>query len=135
MRCCKALRSEADLLPDSPGDMTVAPRTEERTRGQLEAFSFTDPNKVLKALEQLPNVMKAASNELGIYRQMLKVIMDAMREAIWLLSEQAADQAGPECDQGVACSLRLTVVGTAGVACGRPHPCRRRRDGVATPSA
>ena len=76
-----ALRSEADLLPDSPVDMTVAPRTEERTRGQLEAFSFTDPNKVLKALEQLPNVMKAASNELGIYRQMLKVIMDAMREA------------------------------------------------------
>ncbi len=76
-----ALRSEADLLPESPVDLTAAPRTEERTRGQLEEIPFANPAAALKAMEQLPGMIKAAANEQGLFRQMLKVIMDALPRA------------------------------------------------------
>jgi len=75
------LRSESDLAPESPVDLTVAPRTEERTRGQLEEIPFANPAAALKAMEQLPSMIKAASNEQGLFRQMLKVIMDALPRA------------------------------------------------------
>lgn len=75
------LRSEADLLPESPVDLTVAPRVEERTRNQLEEIPFANPVAALKAMEQLPSTIKAAVNEQGLFRQMLKVIMDALPRA------------------------------------------------------
>lgn len=75
------LRSEADFAPESPVDMTVAPRVEERTRGQLEEIPFANPAAALKAMEQLPSMIKAAANEQGLFRQMLKVIMDALPRA------------------------------------------------------
>jgi len=75
------LRSEADFAPESPVDMTVAPRVEERTRGQLEEIPFTNPAAALKAMEQLPSMIKGAANEQGLFRQMLKVVMDALPRA------------------------------------------------------
>ena len=75
------LRSEADFAPESPVDLTVAPRVEERTRGQLEEIPFANPAAALKAMEQLPSTIKAAANEQGLFRQMLKVIMDALPRA------------------------------------------------------
>ncbi|HEY3788761.1 MAG TPA: adenylate/guanylate cyclase domain-containing protein [Urbifossiella sp.] len=75
------LRSDADLSPESPVDMTVAPKMEERTRGQLEEIPFANPAAALKAMEQLPSTIKAAANEQGLFRQMLKVIMDALPRA------------------------------------------------------
>lgn len=75
------LRSEADFAPESPVDLTVAPRIEERTRGQLEEIPFANPAAALKAMEQLPSMIKAATNEQGLFRQMLKVIMDALPRA------------------------------------------------------
>ena len=75
------LRSESDFAPESPVDLTVAPRTEERTRGQLEEIPFANPAAALKAMEQVPGMIKAAMNEQGLFRQMLKVIMDALPRA------------------------------------------------------
>lgn len=75
------LRSDSDLVPESPVDLTVAPRTEERTRNQLEEIPFANPAAALKAMEQLPSTIKAAANESGLFRQMLKVIMDALPRA------------------------------------------------------
>src|SRR5206468_1480501 len=62
-------------------DATVAPRIEERTRGQLEEIPFANPAAALKAMEQLPGTIKGAANEQGLYRQMLRVIMDALPRA------------------------------------------------------
>jgi adenylate cyclase len=75
------LRSESDFAPESPVDLTVAPRTEERTRGQLEEIPFANPAAALKAMEQVPGMIKAAVNEQGLFRQMMKVIMDALPRA------------------------------------------------------
>ncbi|HXD88052.1 MAG TPA: adenylate/guanylate cyclase domain-containing protein [Urbifossiella sp.] len=75
------LRTDSEPVQESPVDMTVAPRIEERTRAQLEAIPFADPAVALKAMEQLPSTIKAAGNEQGLFRQMLKVIMDAMPRA------------------------------------------------------
>lgn len=75
------LRSDSEAGPESPVDMTVAPRVEERTRAQLEEIPFSNPAVALKAMEQLPSTIKAAANEQGLFRQMLKVIMDAMPRA------------------------------------------------------
>lgn len=75
------VRGDADFAPDSPVDVTAAPRVEERTRNQLEEIPFANPAAALKAMEQLPNMIKAASNEQGLFRQMLKVVMDALPRA------------------------------------------------------
>jgi class 3 adenylate cyclase len=75
------LRSETEAAPESPVDLTVAPRMEERTRGQLEEIPFANPAAALKAMEQVPGMIKAAVNEQGLFRQMLKVIMDALPRA------------------------------------------------------
>src|SRR6185437_6667088 len=42
---------------------------------------FADPAVALKAMEQLPSTIKAAASEQGLFRQMLKVIMDALPRA------------------------------------------------------
>lgn len=75
------VRNDGDCAPESPVDATVAPRVEERTRGQLEEIPFANPAAALKAMEQLPGMMKAAASEQGLFRQMLKVIMDALPRA------------------------------------------------------
>jgi len=77
------VRAEEEASGPEPSiDATFAPRPqEERTRQQLEEIQFTDPKHVLKAMEQLPNTIRAAANEQGLFRQMLKVIMDALPRA------------------------------------------------------
>ncbi|MFO0795945.1 MAG: adenylate/guanylate cyclase domain-containing protein [Gemmataceae bacterium] len=75
------LRGDGDTGPESPIDATVAARQEERTRAQLEEIAFTNPATVLKAMEQLPNTIRAAVNEQGLFRQMLRVIMEALPRA------------------------------------------------------
>jgi adenylate cyclase len=75
------LRSDTDLGPESPVDLTATPKVAELTRGQLEEIKFANPDAALKAMEQLPSLIKAATNESGLLRQMLKVIMDALPRA------------------------------------------------------
>jgi class 3 adenylate cyclase len=75
------LRVDDDACQDAAVDATVAPVKEERTRAQLEEIPFTDPAIVLKAMEQVPNTIKAAANDQGLFRQMLKVVMQALGRA------------------------------------------------------
>src|SRR5262245_42015772 len=75
------LHSDGEQEPDSPVDMTVAPRQEERTRAQLEEIPFANPGAALRAMEQLPATIRAVTSEQGLFRQMLKVVMDAMPRA------------------------------------------------------
>jgi adenylate cyclase len=72
---------EGEPEPESPADMTVAPRQEERTRAQLEEIPFANPGAALRAMEQLPATIRAVTSEQGLFRQMLKVVMDAMPRA------------------------------------------------------
>lgn len=75
------LHPDGERQPDSPADATVAPRQEERTRAQLEEIPFANPAAALKALEQIPGMIRAANTEQGLFRQLLKVVMDAMPRA------------------------------------------------------
>ncbi|QJW99581.1 adenylate/guanylate cyclase domain-containing protein [Frigoriglobus tundricola] len=75
------LHNDGDQEPDSPVDQTVAPRQEERTRAQLEDIPFANPGAALRAMEQLPATIRAVNSEQGLFRQMLKVVMDAMPRA------------------------------------------------------
>jgi adenylate cyclase len=75
------LRGEEEAEPEAPMDMTVAARQEERTRAQLEELPFADPRVVLKAMEQLPRYIKAATTDQGLFRQMLQLVMDALPRA------------------------------------------------------
>ncbi len=75
------LHSGGEKEPDSPVDATIAPRQEERTRRQLEEIPFTNPGAALRAMEQLPATIRAVTSEQGLFRQMLKVVMDAMPRA------------------------------------------------------
>ena len=75
------LHSDGEPEPESPADMTVAPRQEERTRAQLEEIPFANPGAALRAMEQLPATIRAVTSEQGLFRQMLKVVMDAMPRA------------------------------------------------------
>ncbi len=75
------LHSDGEQEPDSPADATVAPRQEERTRAQLEDIPFANPTAALRAMEQLPATIRAVTSEQGLFRQMLKVVMDAMPRA------------------------------------------------------
>jgi adenylate cyclase len=75
------LHSDGEQEPESPADMTVAPRQEERTRAQLEEIPFANPGAALRAMEQLPATIRAVTSEQGLFRQMLKVVMDAMPRA------------------------------------------------------
>jgi class 3 adenylate cyclase len=75
------LHSDGEAEPVSPADQTVAPRQEERTRAQLEEIPFTNPGAALRAMEQLPATIRAVTSEQGLFRQMLKVVMEAMPRA------------------------------------------------------
>jgi len=75
------LHPDGEKQADSPADATIAPRQEERTRAQLEEIPFANPTAALKALEQIPSMIRAATNEQAIFRQLLKVVMDAMPRA------------------------------------------------------
>lgn len=75
------LHPDGEKVADSPADATIAPRQEERTRAQLEEIPFANPAAALKALEQIPSMIRAATNEQAIFRQLLKVVMDAMPRA------------------------------------------------------
>jgi adenylate cyclase len=70
-----AVRGDEEATPVSPVDATVVQRREQYTRGELERLSFSDPATVLKALEQLPNYLRAVSTEPSLFRQMLKVAL------------------------------------------------------------
>lgn len=75
------LHSDGEQEPESPADQTIAPRQEERTRAQLEEIPFANPGAALRAMEQLPATIRAVTSEQGLFRQMLKVVMDAMPRA------------------------------------------------------
>ena len=75
------LHSDGEAEPESIVDMTIAPRQEERTRAQLEEIPFANPAAALRAMEQLPATIRAVTTEQGLFRQMLKVVMDAMPRA------------------------------------------------------
>ena len=72
------LHSDGEAEPVNPVDATVAPRQEEKTRAQLEEIPFANPAAALRAMEQLPSTIRAVTTEQGLFRQMLKVVMDAM---------------------------------------------------------
>jgi class 3 adenylate cyclase len=67
--------------PASPVDAAPVEHKQEATRDQLEGVAFTNPAAALRALEQLPAYIKGATNEQGLFRQMLKVVMDALPRA------------------------------------------------------
>ena len=67
--------------PASPVDASPVEHKQEVTRDQLEGLAFTNPAAALKAMEQLPAYIKAATNEQGLFRQVLKVVMDALPRA------------------------------------------------------
>ena len=75
------LHSDGEQEAESPADQTIAPRQEERTRAQLEEIPFANPGAALRAMEQLPATIRAVTSEQGLFRQMLKVVMDAMPRA------------------------------------------------------
>ncbi len=90
------LHSDGEQEPESPADMTVAPRQEERTRAQLEEIPFANPGAALRAMEQLPATIRAVTSEQGLFRQMLKVVMDAMPRA----DATAIVRIPPDCPPG-----------------------------------
>lgn len=75
------LHSEDESELESPVDATVAPRQEEKTRAQLEEIPFANPAAALRAMENLPNTIRAITTEQALFRQMLRVVMDAMPRA------------------------------------------------------
>ncbi len=75
------LHSDDESEKEAPVDATVAPRQEEKTRAQLEEIPFANPAAALRAMENLPNTIRAITTEQALFRQMLRVIMDAMPRA------------------------------------------------------
>ncbi|MFM8271394.1 MAG: adenylate/guanylate cyclase domain-containing protein, partial [Gemmata sp.] len=75
------LQSGDDAEKEAPVDATIAPRQEEKTRAQLEEIPFANPAAALRAMENLPNVIRVISTEQALFRQMLRVVMDAMPRA------------------------------------------------------
>jgi len=72
---------DGDSGPASPVDGTVLQDKKEFTRAELEGLPFTNPTAALKAMEQVPNVLRLATNEQTLFRQMLRVILDALPRA------------------------------------------------------
>ena len=72
------LHNDEESQHDSPVDATIAPRQEEKTRAQLEEIPFANPAAALRAMENLPNTIRAITTEQALFRQMLRVVMDAM---------------------------------------------------------
>ncbi|QJW99589.1 adenylate/guanylate cyclase domain-containing protein [Frigoriglobus tundricola] len=97
------LRGDAEVEPDSPVDGTLIQRQEERSRAELEHVNFTNPALVLKALERLPQHLKVVTTEAALFRQMLKVALEAMPKC----DTAAIVRVPPDCAVG---DLRVTVV-------------------------
>src|SRR5205814_1354868 len=70
-----------DREPDSPVDGTLIQQQQEFTRAALEELPYANPVGLLKAMEQLPSYLKLATNEPLLFRQMLKVVLEAMPRA------------------------------------------------------
>ncbi len=79
------LHTGVEPEPESESEALEGPAgthgSEERTREELEDIPFADPATALHAMEQLPATIRAAYSEQGLFRQMLKVVMDAMPRA------------------------------------------------------
>jgi class 3 adenylate cyclase len=69
---------ETDNDFSGPSGSVMPAVFEQLTRTQLEKIPFYDPWIVLKAMEQLPEIIKAASNDQGLFQQILKVVMTAL---------------------------------------------------------
>ncbi|MDY3553887.1 adenylate/guanylate cyclase domain-containing protein [Gemmata sp. JC717] len=96
------LHSDDEAAPESPVDATIAPRQEEKTRAQLEEIPFANPSAALRAMENLPNTIRSVGNEQALFRQMLRVVMDAMPRA----DAAAIVRIPPDCPPG---EKRLSV--------------------------
>jgi class 3 adenylate cyclase len=72
---------DGDSGPASPVDGTILQHKQDLTRAELEGLPFTNPTAALKAMEQVPNVLRLAINEQTLFRQMLKVVLDALPRA------------------------------------------------------
>jgi adenylate cyclase len=97
------VHGDTDSDPDCPIDGTVVQRHEERSRAELEHVSFTNPALVLKALERLPQHLKMVADEPALFRQMLKVALEAMPKC----DAAAIVRVPPDCPVG---DLRVTMV-------------------------
>jgi len=64
-----------------PSEGTQIQREETRTRSELSNLPFQNPSPVLRALEDVPNVLRMASNEDLLFSKMLKVLLDAIPRA------------------------------------------------------
>jgi len=76
-----AVRGEGDSGPASPVDATVVQRKEEFTRAELENLQFSNPQVALKAMERLPHYLRGVKDEAGLFRQVLKVVLDGLVKA------------------------------------------------------
>lgn len=97
------LRGEADSEPECPVDATVIQRQEERSRSELENLPFSNPSLLLKAMEQLPAYLRLANDEPGLFRQMLKVALNALPKC----DAAAVVRVPPDCPVG---DLRVTMI-------------------------
>jgi class 3 adenylate cyclase len=62
----------------APVDETVVQLKREATRDQLDRVAFANPAAALKAMERLPAYIKSATNEQGLFRPMLRVVLEAL---------------------------------------------------------
>lgn len=97
------LRGADQAEPDAPVDGTVVQRQEERSREELERFNFANPAILLKAMEKLPNYMHTVADEAALFKQMLKVALQAMPKA----DAATIVRVPPDCPVN---DLRITVV-------------------------
>jgi adenylate cyclase len=117
------LRNESDGDPESPVDGTVVQRQEERTRAELEQYTFSNPAILLRAMEQLPQYLRVIADEAALFRQMLRVALGAMPKA----DAATIVRIPPDCPVG---ELRVTVVSQnvrnpSAVASGEYMPSRK----------
>ncbi|WP_439631141.1 adenylate/guanylate cyclase domain-containing protein [Gemmata sp.] len=98
-----ALRGDQDAAPPAPVDATIVQQKVEYTRAELENLTFSDPVTILKAMEQIPNVLKMAVNEPSLFRQMLKVALTGLPKADAAAVVRIPPDSGPN-------DLRVAVV-------------------------
>jgi class 3 adenylate cyclase len=97
------LRGEGDVDPEAAVDGTIVQRQEEKSRAELELIAFSNPGILLKAMEQLPQYLRAVADEAALFRQMLRVALSAMPRA----DAATIVRVPPDCPVG---DLRVTVV-------------------------
>jgi class 3 adenylate cyclase len=97
------VRGDDQSDPDAPVDGTIVQRQEERSREELEKYTFSNPAILLKAMEKLPDHLKTVADEAALFRQMLRVALGAMPKA----DAATIVRVPPDCPVG---ELRITVV-------------------------